>query len=153
HGWGTGGPGNGVNADNFSARWTGTFNFPGGQTTFTATNDDGMRVWVDGNLIIDDWFGHPPETHQASPSLTAGSHVVTVEDFELAGGAVAQVSWPQQTGVLQVSAPTYTVAETGGSATITVTRIGGSAGAVGVTFATSNGTATAGFDHTAVWPH
>src|SRR5262249_10176354 len=50
----------------------------------------------------------------------------------------------------QLSAATYSVAENGGNATITVTRTGGSAGAVGVTFATSNGTATAGSDYTAV---
>ena len=46
-------------------------------------------------------------------------------------------------GTLQFSAATYSVAENGGNATITVTRTGGSAGAVGVTFATSNGTAMA----------
>ena len=52
-------------------------------------------------------------------------------------------------GTLQFSAATYSVAENGGNATITVTRTGGSAGAVGVSFATSNGTATAGQDYTA----
>jgi len=52
-------------------------------------------------------------------------------------------------GTLQFSAATYSVAENGGNATITVTRTGGSAGAVGVSFATSNGTATAGPDYTA----
>ena len=53
-------------------------------------------------------------------------------------------------GCLQFSAATYSVAENVANATITVTRIGGSAGAVGVSFATSNGTATAGSDYTAV---
>ena len=53
-------------------------------------------------------------------------------------------------GSLQFSAATYSVAENVANATITVTRIGGSAGAVGVSFATSNGTATAGSDYTAV---
>ena len=53
-------------------------------------------------------------------------------------------------GTLQFSAATYSVAENGGTATITVTRTGGSAGAVGVSFATSNGTATAPSDYTAV---
>ena len=53
-------------------------------------------------------------------------------------------------GTLQFSAATYSVAENGGNATITITRTGGSAGVVGVTFATSNGTATAPSDYTAV---
>jgi hypothetical protein len=55
-----------------------------------------------------------------------------------------------QPGTLQLSAATYSVAENGGSATITITRAGGSAGAVGVRVATSNGTATAPADYTAV---
>jgi hypothetical protein len=55
----------------------------------------------------------------------------------------------QAPGTLQFSAATYSVNENGGSATITVTRTGGSNGAVGVSYATSNGTATAGSDYTA----
>src|SRR6185369_13630551 len=53
-------------------------------------------------------------------------------------------------GSLQLSAATYSVAENGVNATITITRTGGSSGAVGATIATSNGTATAGSDYTAV---
>ena len=53
-------------------------------------------------------------------------------------------------GTLQFSAATYGVAENGGNATVTITRTGGSTGAVGVTVATSNGTATAPSDYTAV---
>jgi hypothetical protein len=54
-------------------------------------------------------------------------------------------------GTLQFSLANYSVAEDGsGTATITVTRAGGSTGAVGVSYATSNGTATAGSDYTAV---
>ena len=52
--WGSGGPpGTGVN--NFSARWTGTFTFPGGRRTFTATSDNGIRVWLDCVRIVDRW--------------------------------------------------------------------------------------------------
>ncbi|GDY21366.1 hypothetical protein LBMAG56_27130 [Verrucomicrobiota bacterium] len=51
-------------------------------------------------------------------------------------------------GTLQFSAATYSVAENAGTATITVTRTGGATGAVGVSFATANGTATAGSDYT-----
>ena len=53
-------------------------------------------------------------------------------------------------GTLQFSSPTFSVNEGGGNATITITRTGGSTGAVGVTFSTSNGSATAGSDYTAV---
>ena len=53
-------------------------------------------------------------------------------------------------GALQFSAATYSVGENAGPATVTVTRTGGSSGAVSVTFATSNGTATAPGDYTAL---
>jgi hypothetical protein len=51
-------------------------------------------------------------------------------------------------GTIQFSSGTYSVNENGGSVTITATRTGGSSGAVGVSYATSNGTATAGSDYT-----
>jgi hypothetical protein len=52
-------------------------------------------------------------------------------------------------GTIQLSAATYNVDETGGSVTITVTRTGGITGAVGISYATSNGTALAGSDYSA----
>jgi len=58
-------------------------------------------------------------------------------------------SQQELSGTIQLSAATYSVNENGGSVTITVTRTGGSSGAVGVSYATSNGTATAGLDYTA----
>jgi len=53
-------------------------------------------------------------------------------------------------GALQFSSATYSVSESGGSAVITITRTGGTAGTTAVQFTTSNGTATAGSDYTAV---
>lgn len=59
------------------------------------------------------------------------------------------VSWLQP-GQLQFDNINYTVAENGGSATITVTRTGGYYGPVSVHYSTSDGSATAGSDYTAV---
>ncbi len=56
---------------------------------------------------------------------------------------------PAAAGTLQFSTATYSVGEAAGTATITVTRSGGSDGAVGVAYATADGTATAGSDYTA----
>ncbi len=91
--WGTGGPGNGLAADNFSVRWVGTFDFSAGSYTFTATADDGIRVWIDGGLVIDAWRDQAPTTYQATRSLAAGAHEVKVEYFEHTGGAVARLGW------------------------------------------------------------
>jgi hypothetical protein len=148
--WGSGGPGNGVPNDNFSVRWTGVQSFNSATYRFTATADDGIRVWVDGALIIDAWRDQAPTTYQATRTLSAGEHLIKVEYYEKGGGAVAQVSWALANGALQFSSAYYSVNESGGNATISMTRSGGSTGAVGVTVSTSNGSAGAGADYTAV---
>ena len=64
--------------------------------------------------------------------------------------AVVTIREDDVAGTVQFGSATYSVSEDGGSATITVTRTGGSASGVTVHYATSNGTATAGADYTAV---
>jgi PKD repeat protein len=91
--WGSGGPGSGVNTDNFSARWLGRFNFTAGSYTFTTRSDDGVRLWVDGVQLIDFWTDHGATTRTATRTLTAGEHEVKVEYYERTLGAIIQVSW------------------------------------------------------------
>jgi hypothetical protein len=91
--WSTGSPGSGVNADSFTTRWVGTFNFEASGYEFTATSDDGIRLWVDGQLLIDQWKDQAAATYKATKTLTAGEHQVKVEYYENAGLAVAKVSW------------------------------------------------------------
>lgn len=90
--WGTGGPA-GVPADNFSARWTKYIDVTAGSYRFTATADDGMRVYVDNVLLINQWSDHPAQTYVADITLTAGHHSVTVEYYENGGLAVAKLFW------------------------------------------------------------
>lgn len=91
--WGNGSPA-GVGPDHFSARWTGTFDFPtAGTYTFTAVSDDGIRVWVDGAPVLDEWRGQSPTTFTASRPLTAGPHQVRVEWYDGTLSAVARLSW------------------------------------------------------------
>ena len=91
--WGYGGPGDGVGNDNFSVRWTGWFSYTEDTYNFVARTDDGIRVWVDGTLIIDAWQDQPPTSYQASHDLTAGEYEVRVEYYEHDGRAVAHVRW------------------------------------------------------------
>jgi glucose/arabinose dehydrogenase len=91
--WGGGSPGDGVGADGFSARWLGRHNFSAGSYTFTASADDGIRVWLDGALIIDAWKDQSTTTYQTTRTVTAGEHEVKVEYYENAVDAVAEVSW------------------------------------------------------------
>jgi glucose/arabinose dehydrogenase len=92
HSFGTSSP-TGVGPDNFSARWSGTFDFPAGTHTFRAVASDGIRVWVDGALLIDQWRDQARSTFTASRSLSAGPHEVRVEWYEATEEAVAGLSW------------------------------------------------------------
>jgi len=93
HDWGLGSPLPDVNADQFSARWAGTVELTGGRYRFTAVADDGIRVTVDGALVIDEWTDHPRRRFTADTDLPSGAHRITVEYYENGGEAVAQVSW------------------------------------------------------------
>ncbi len=95
--WDTGGPGGGVATDNFSVRWNGIHSFEAGDYTFTATSDDGIRVWVDSELIIDGWKDQAPTTYTATRTLTAGDHQIKVEYYENLEVATAQLSWQRAT--------------------------------------------------------
>ena len=64
-----------------------------GTYRFIATSDDGIRVYVDNRLVIDQWYDHPAQTFTADVSLTAGHHLAVVEYYENMGYAVAKVSW------------------------------------------------------------
>ena len=91
--WATGSPDPSITPDHFSARWTGQFDFTAGTYTFSATADDGIRLYVDGAVLIDQWRDQSPTTYTAATTLAAGSHTVRVEYYENTVGAVAKVSW------------------------------------------------------------
>ena len=93
HTWGSGGP-DGVPTNRFSARWTGTIDVPTGTYVLTARADDGVRVWVDGDLVINAWRDQSATTYTANRQLS-GEHAVVVEYYENGGQAVAQFGWEQ----------------------------------------------------------
>jgi len=91
--WGADSPHPSVNEDNFSARWTSYISFRPGTYRFNATSDDGIRVWIDGDMIIDEWYDHPVQTFTADKSLGTGPHHIVVEYYEHLSGAIAQLWW------------------------------------------------------------
>jgi len=91
--WGSGSPGSGVPADNFSARWSRSLTFSAGNYRFYTRVDDGVRLWIDGNLVIDEWHDSAVTTYSADVTLTQGVHHIRMEYYEGAGGAVAQLAW------------------------------------------------------------
>lgn len=91
--WGNGSPSAFIAADNFSVRWTTTLNVTAGRYRFTVTSDDGVRVWVNNQLIIDRWFSQQAQTASSEIDLPTGAIPVRVEYFEATGQAVIQLSW------------------------------------------------------------
>jgi hypothetical protein len=66
--WGAGSPRPIIGADTFSVRWTGWITPPGGANyTFYVTHDDGVRLWIDDQLVIDSWADTPPIESTSSP--------------------------------------------------------------------------------------
>lgn len=143
----TGGSNGAVSVD--YATSNGTANAP---SDYSATNN--TLSWASGDssaktfsiAINDDALVESNETINLTLTNAAGgaalggtnSAVLTIIDND--SGPTA--------GTLQFSASTYSVNEGGGTVTISVTRSGGSSGAVSVTYATSNGTATSPSDYT-----
>ena len=66
-----------------------------GSYRFQTESDDGVRLWVNGTLLIDRWTDHGPTTDtSATVALTAGQRVsVKMEYYERGGGAVARLRW------------------------------------------------------------
>jgi hypothetical protein len=87
------GPGSGVGNDNFSVRWSGHFNFDAGNYIFRAVADDGIKVWVDDDLIINEWKDQPAQEYKQARSISAGEHEVKVEYYENSDRALVEVSW------------------------------------------------------------
>jgi len=96
--WGGGSPGGGVPADNFSARFTRSVWFDAGTYRFSYRNDDGLRVWVDDTLVVNDWRDQQAAWSFVDQFISRGTHRVTVEYYEHTGGARMQLAWERVGG-------------------------------------------------------
>ena len=81
-------------SDNFSARWTKSVTVDEeGNYKFTVTADDGVRLYVDGQKVIDKWVPQSRTTYSATRQLTQGTHHIVLEYFEASGDAVAKFGY------------------------------------------------------------
>ncbi|MGE3272234.1 MAG: PQQ-dependent sugar dehydrogenase [Chloroflexota bacterium] len=112
HDWGGGPPVAGFGDDHFSVRWTGRFVFSSDTYDFSARSDDGARVWVDGDLIIDDWPNGAANTVTGSKTLTAGEHTVVAEFWDDCCAAEMRVTW---VGQHPNTAPVPTISQPSGN--------------------------------------
>lgn len=92
--WGQAAPARTVNRDGFSARFTKNERFAQGKYRFTTRSDDGVRVYIDDELVINEWRAQPfGKNYIADVTLSAGVHTIRVEYFDQGGAAALQFSW------------------------------------------------------------
>lgn len=92
HDWGTGAPFSNMPADNFSARWSSLQTLNGGTYRIAVRSDDGVRVYVNGQRLIDEWHGATGQTYIADISLPFGQHNFMIEYYESGGRAFLDYS-------------------------------------------------------------
>jgi hypothetical protein len=93
--WGSGAPASGIGAETFSVRWTGKVMPQYGETyTFYTRTDDGVRLWVNGQLLVNQWKKQSATEYSGTISLSAGvKYDITMEYYDNTGNAVAQLRW------------------------------------------------------------
>jgi len=91
--WGDGGAPAGLPTDSFSVRWTGDWDFEQGNYTFFLFADDGVRLWLDGELLIDDWVQGRGLRTVTALIATEGPHRLKLEYYEQTGGAAVRLHW------------------------------------------------------------
>lgn len=91
-------------ADHFSVRWTGLVEPEFTETyAFETQSDDGVRLWVDNQLLIDQWNDHPLTVHTRQVALEAGRRYdLKLEFYERGGGAIARLLWASPSQPRQV---------------------------------------------------
>jgi GH43 family beta-xylosidase len=101
--WGTGSPGFGVAADSFSVRWAGQVEAQFSESyTFRVVSDEGVRFWLDGQLLVDDWNPHTVRTDFATMPLEAGRRYdIRIDYYDSSGPAQIDLSWSSASQPLQ----------------------------------------------------
>ena len=110
-----GAPASGMGADTFSVRWTGQIEPRYSERyTFYTTSDDGVRLWVNGQLVIDNWTDHAARENSGSIALTAGQKVsVRMEYYENGYDAVARLAWSSASQAKEIVPQSQLYADTG----------------------------------------
>ena len=106
--WASGAVAPGLPSDNFSVRWTRNLEFEPGVYRFHALVDDGVRLFVDGAFLINEWRDGSRREFTVDYALTAGSHALRVEYYEATGDALINVWWEARPAATITPPPTAT---------------------------------------------
>lgn len=91
--WSKSPPAPNINPDQFAVRWTRMVDLEKARYRFSVTADDGVRLWVNDELLVDDWSDHPAKTLNRDISLPGGPVPVRLEYYENAYDSVIRLAW------------------------------------------------------------
>jgi uncharacterized repeat protein (TIGR03806 family) len=93
--WGSGSPDPSISVDHFTARWTGAVQPQFNETyTFYTTTDDGVRLWVNGQLLVDKWVDQGATEWSGTINLVAQQRYnIQMDYYENGGSASATLAW------------------------------------------------------------
>lgn len=99
--WQVGPPASNVPADHFSVRWTGKLTPPTtGTFRLGGSTDDGLRLYLDGKLLIDSWFDRGTMLDYVQVTLQAGKQYdICMEYYENSGWAYAALVWDREESI------------------------------------------------------
>jgi hypothetical protein len=103
--WGEGSPASDIPTDPFSVRWTGQVEAPFSEDyTFHTLSDDGIRLSLNGQVIIENWSDHGPTWDDSSliPLTVGQRYTLTLEYYENTRGADAHLEWSSPSTSRQV---------------------------------------------------
>jgi PKD repeat protein/uncharacterized protein YraI len=80
-----------IPAENYSVRWTISRELPAGTYRFSVWVDDGVRMWVDEELVMDGWQEGAIQNFSVDVNLDQGTHQARVEYFQAVGTALIRL--------------------------------------------------------------
>ncbi|MEZ4679318.1 MAG: PA14 domain-containing protein [Caldilineaceae bacterium] len=109
--WGDDSPDSRIPDDNFSVRWTQRIRFDRGRYRFTLRADDGIRFYIDGNRVLNEWHENDYDNDYTLEFDLDGRHDLTVEYYERRSGARVYFDW-DRIGDIVTATPTATATAT-----------------------------------------
>ncbi|MDO8551717.1 MAG: PA14 domain-containing protein [bacterium] len=109
--WDQGTPDPKIDTNHFIARWSKTQYFDAGTYHFASVSDDGIRVYVNNQLIINRWNDHPISIYAQDLTMPAGDYALRVEYYDNTGTAIAELQ-VSQIKAAPISTPTPTLVPT-----------------------------------------